>query len=478
MFHRLKSCGPLLLAFLAAPLHAQIHAVAAPQKVTRAVAVYEWTGPLDKPTAARIVPVSLFINGQLRDAGIYQPQPAPFAIQTGVIYALQKSGKPDGTVAVDYARNILPPGSTADTIAIGAWFGYGSYTPQPKPKPSTLLASAKISPIDGGFDDTDSTPHFVGKQPGQGNGPAPSSKSPSATSPAPPDDPDRPTLHRAGTTNTTTNVPDADDPDRPTLKHRDAPPPDQPKQKHGKYSDSAVIPMPFSLNDDPNRPTLEPGKPHGLEAATELHSLPPNMHQTVAVSDAVTRDEHLFTRDWQSPAEHTQTLARLQTLARQRITNYLTTYHLTPVAAASTTSSPVLHTTTHKSSAHHHQPKPPAPPLTLLDEVLTPYELSYDGLPTFVYTAQSPITLGGPVYITLVTQLLPTGDMQVSLSNVTDASHLDRTPQLRLIDAVDPDASNRASLLFELRNQHTRQFALYRLITAHAEQQLITNPIQ
>ena len=104
--------------------------------------------------------------------------------------------------------------------------------------------------------------------------------------------------------------------------------------------------------------------------------------------------------------------------------------------------------------------------------------LSYGGLPTFVYTAETPLTTGGPVFLTLVAQKLPSGEIQVSLASVTDANHLNRTPWMRLVDAVDADASHRASLLFELRAQSSRQFALYRLTSAHAEQTFATNIIE
>jgi hypothetical protein len=43
---------------------------------------------------------------------------------------------------------------------------------------------------------------------------------------------------------------------------------------------------------------------------------------------------------------------------------------------------------------------------------------------------------------------------------------------------VDAEASNRASLLFELRAQNSRQFALYRVIGAHAEQTFLTGSTQ
>jgi hypothetical protein len=45
---------------------------------------------------------------------------------------------------------------------------------------------------------------------------------------------------------------------------------------------------------------------------------------------------------------------------------------------------------------------------------------------------------------------------------------------MRLIDVVDAEASNRASLLFELRAARSRQFALYRVIAAKPEQIFVT----
>ena len=494
----------IVTAALAVPaLHAQMHKVAPPEKVTRAIAVYEWTGDLAKPTAARIVPVTLFINGHLEDAGVYLTRPMPFALQSGDVYSIEQAGKAQGTIDIDYARNILPPGSTADVAAVGAWYGYGKYAPLPPPaKPKPLKPSVHIASIDGGSADDD-RPRFVGKQPNQSptDDSTPAKPTTTASSTTPADDPDRPHMNRRpgsssddSSTSTTTastdtgTVPDSD-PDRPTLRHRD-PTPDTPEKKRSKNSDSAVIPMATSLNDDPDRPSMRRGKPAGLTTSPELVTLPPDLHQIAAVSDAVNRDPHIFAREWSTPTDRTETLTQLETLAQPRVAQYLTTYHLTPPAlnttGPSTTTTPGTTTTrgtttpsaTSKPTNHRKPIVQSAPPPQLLEEQLTPYTLSYGGLPTFVYTAQSPITTGGPVYITLVAQRLPSGELQTSFSSVTDASHLDRTPWFRLVDAVDPDASHRASLLFELRAQTTRQFALYRLITAHAEQQFITGTIQ
>ena len=70
---------------------AQMHKVAKPDQVTRAVALYEYVGddPM-KPKAARLIPVSLFIGGHYEDAGIYLARPVPFALESGIRYDLHK----------------------------------------------------------------------------------------------------------------------------------------------------------------------------------------------------------------------------------------------------------------------------------------------------------------------------------------------------------------------------------------------------
>lgn len=126
----------------------------------------------------------------------------------------------------------------------------------------------------------------------------------------------------------------------------------------------------------------------------------------------------------------------------------------------------------------------------LQQETVSGFTLSYGGLPTFVFTAAASAAPARPatadaaipsnvtVYVTVVAQRLASGDLQVALASVTDSQHLDRTPRLRLIDAVDPDDSHRASLLFELRGSTSRQFAFYRLTSAHAEQTFTTASIE
>ena len=52
---------------------------------------------------------------------------------------------------------------------------------------------------------------------------------------------------------------------------------------------------------------------------------------------------------------------------------------------------------------------------------------------------------------------------------MTDGTHLDETPHMRLVDAVDALADNRGELLFELRGETERQFALFRVMRGRAD---------
>ena len=478
------ACGMTSLA-----ANAQMHKVEAPQKVTRAVGVYEWTGDMSKPTAARLVPVTLFIDGHFEDAGVYLARPQPFALQTGIVYEVDQAGKSVGTLNLDYAKNIVTRRSATDENPLGAWYGYGTFVlpkvvPTPRLQASTHLPVITSSGHDTLSSDDDGKPHMTrraGSESGTQTTPAAGS-TPAATtsSPAPPADSDRPTLSRRQ--DTASNSPaspeptvGADDSDRPTLRHRD--PADNAKpNKHD--SGSAVIPLDTSLNNDPNRPVMRRGKPAGEVSVAQLTGMPAELHQAVAVSDAVTREEHVFTRDWTSSSERTATLAELEALAQPRIQSYIAANQLAltdPAAQQSAAPAPARPRNTARKVP---PPKLAPPPVPLANEQLNGYELTYGGLPTFVYSAETPLFSSGPVYVTLVAQRLPGGNLQVAFASVTDAQHMDRTPWYRFVDAVDPDSSHRASLLFELRAQSSRQFALYRLITANAEQTFATGIIE
>jgi hypothetical protein len=467
----------LVAGLCTVPLRAQMHKVEKQERVTRAIGVYEWTGDLTKPTAARLVPVSLFVDSHFEDAGVYLARPVPFVLQPGDVYSVERAGEVLGTLDIDSTRHIVTRRAVADDDPAGAWYAYGIFTPPAPPKKSDLKASAVKPVIAGGDAPEDDQPHLAVRAGAEETG-APPKAAPDKTT--------------AGPAKTTPNPAPDDDPDRPTLRHRD--PQAQPQGKPKKEKDSGtVIPMRGSLNDDPDRPKLRRGTVIEDLVPKQLEGVPQALHQVAAVSDAADRDPHAFAREWESKQEHDDTLAAVQALARPMVAAYMATNNLKGVVNGATaagtgpsfasTPKPATagSTPAQRAAARRAAAKKSAAALAdfpLTNEVLQGYLLSYGGLPTFVYTAEVPVTAGGPVYLTLVVQRLPAGDLQVGLSSITDASHLDRTPWMRPVDVVDADASHRASLLMELRAQTSRQFALYRLVTAKAEQTFVTGLIE
>ncbi|MGA1982068.1 MAG: hypothetical protein ABSG84_06320 [Acidobacteriaceae bacterium] len=464
-----------MVALLCAPLDAQTHKVAQQQNVVRAVGVYEWTGDMAKPTASRLIPVSLFIDGKLDDAGVYLAQPVPFALLTGNVYELQKAGTPLGTLNLEFARHLIAPESATTTYDDG-WFGYGRFVPPALEKKSTLKGTAVAVSLNG-LDQDESAPHFSSRSatPGSGGAAKTAPGTASASTETPADDPDRPMLHRsAGTSDQTASAggsgdAPADDADRPTLRRR------TPEQTQAAKADQSNTGN--SLNDDKNRPMLHRGKPEGTFTDTDipkLSGLPgdQDLHQLAAVSDAADHPPHDFSRTWEGDEERQAILTKMEAAARTLLTAYETANAVAPATAPPPP--PAKQTATSRVRHSAAKETPPPPPEPLLDEQLSGYTLSYGGAATFVYHAHTDGL--GPMlrFVTLVAQVNMQGEPEIALKNVTDATHLDRTPRMRLVDAVDAEASNRASLLFELRAQNSRQFALYRVIGGQATQTFIT----
>jgi hypothetical protein len=567
---RAMSVAVLLVGWSAySSARAQMHKVAKPEQVVRAVGVYEWTGDLTKPTASRLIPVSIFIDGKLEDAGVYVARPVPFALLSGNVYELQDAGIDKGMLDLAYARHMQAVDATGDLAYDDGWFGYGSVKPLAVAKKPAKLKPSKTLPvltISGGTTDSN-RPQLTNKTSGDsksagsdqsnttsgagsGTGTASDSsndpdrptmkrRSPSdagttantttpsgsttgstttdtaaaqGTGSTPADDPDRPTMKRrpdssSGTTDSTTTTTasatdtgsaQADDPDRPTMKRRStdntsnttdttasagtgstpADDPDRPTLKRhspedakkAKNNDLATVTGTGSLNDDPDRPNLHRGKPTSAMTEAELPKLvglPPDLHQMVAVSDAANRDPHEFALSFDDATQRTAVLQKLQGMAQRQ----LAAYKSVPAPAATPTVKKVTVTRPRRAT-------PTTPPIPLLDEEMKAYTLSYGGAATYVYTAHTAGTGTDLRYVTIVAQADGLGELKPAIQSVTDAAHLDRTPRMRFVDVVDAEASNRASLLFELRGQSSRQFGLYRVIASHSDQIFLTGTTQ
>ena len=448
----------------------------------RAVAVFEWTGDEAHPKAGRLVPVCIYDGQDLNDAGVYLTQPEPLALQSDIEYQLQHDGQPSGLFDIDISAREQ-----------GGWVGYGKW----RPLSTTKAASTQVAKVDEDDDAQSDVPILHRKHHAED-----SAGGTSSGSGAPAPDPDRPTLHKGGdasTTNsgtnsagttsggTTSNDSGADpnapapDSDRPVLHHTDdssssgngsgsasgnvsGGDSSNPKLKKKKMGDDEAYVEDVATSTDPDRPHLFYGKPSGYGAAVlpNLFGLPVDMQQTVAVSDAIDRPEHLWNYTWANPDDEDKMKAAMEDLAR-------TALGLNP---------PPTPKPKPKSAATHKTLKAaaPPPPAPLLVEQFRVFELAYGSGATMVLSAHTAGTGEQEKFVTLIAQPDLYGGVVVLVKNVTDAAHLDLTPRMRLVDAVDAEADNRGELLFELRGATQRQFALYRVLRGDATRIFLSGP--
>jgi hypothetical protein len=467
------------------------------QPSLRAVAVLEWTGDLSKPKTSRLVPIAVFDGEQLQDAGVYMARPAPLAVTGGVEYILQKDGSKLGLF------DVLSAGQQD-----GAWFGFGAWKPMPKPKPAAV--PQKID------DDFNSDKPVLHRKHGAGGGDSKSGGDAGIPGSAP--DPDRPTLHKkagsdsgtddsakSGDSGQTSSAP-APDADRPTLHKApnsssgsDQTSPQSTSQNSGQKSgdssgSSAGGTVSSTTSSDPNRPALKRGKAKqepdegyvssvdntdpdrpklargksaagGSDVTPTLIGLPSGMEQAVAVSDPRNHPDHPWNYTWADPADELKMKAALEDAARVALG-----LQATPPADAAVKRTS---TSTKGKSKAAAKPEPPEP-APLMDEEFRVFELAYGSGATMVLTAHTDGPPKEQKYVTLIGQPDLYGSLHVLFKSVTDGAHLDDTPRMRLVDAVDVLADNRGELLFELRGNTQRQFALYRVMRGAAKELFVT----
>ena len=390
----------------------------------RAVAVLEYTGDPAKPTASRLVPVSYYLSGEYQDAGIYLAQPAPIALGAETEYELQRAGVPAGVYDIDEAGRIGD-----------AWFGYG------------VIKAKVVAKSNGTNDEDDARPRLTKSA-------TPSAAQASAT-------PTATTGGNAKPDSTETATPTQSSPldgkDRPTLKRRATPIGQQQK-----------IPANDASIDDPDRPHLghsvapaeKPGAKHLIGNAADVK-------QVVAVSDATTKEPHPFAYTWGSADDETHAEQTLRSAVESKL-KPATVAKPTTVAKPARGSRGLVGKTRKPAQA-----EAPAPLLT--DVHIAAYALTYENTPTLVLSAKT--TEATPRDVTVIAEVDIYNEPQILFMSTTDAAHLIDTPDMRLVDAVDADGSNRASLLFELRGTTDRQFALYRVSRGMAQRTFVTGSV-
>jgi len=478
---------PALFLFVGFPALAQYPGQVAKDKkeapVLRSIAVLEWTGPEENPKASRLVPVLVYDDGQMQDGSIYLARPAPIAIAPDVEYELQENGKPVGLF------DLMTTGQQ-----LGSWVGFGAWKPMtaapPRTPPKPTLPEWGMDNQEGDRPILHRKKHADEASTGGGST---STQGAAGQAPAAPSDPDRPVLHKsksadgddssASSPSSGASSPGSiSDSDRPVLHKKDsdsdstasssAPSdPDRPVLKKTKKAPPSDVGNVSSVpgNEDPDRPRLKRGLANldNLKVLPSLIGLPPDLEQSVAVSDARNRPEHPFGYAWADPALGAKMKSSLEDIARDALGP-----KPPPVKPKAKTASVAPKATT--ATRRTVKPPPPAEPAPLMDERFNAFELTYGSEATLVLTAHTDAPPAQQKFVTLIAQPDFYGNLHVVLKTVADAAHLDDNPRLRLVDAVDALADNRGELLFEMRGATQRQFALYRIARGQAEKLFVT----
>ena len=431
----------LMLLAMAAPAgaqypgHMETTKKAAP--TVRAVAVVEWTGDKAKPSASRLIPISVFDGEQYQPGGLYLAKPEPLALEPGTEYVLEDAGVARGLFDVNTAQDVD-----------GYWFGYGAWKPMAAPAKKAKPKQGKNMPQV--VSDSDGRPHFKGRD-SSGNSTSTDSSTTSSTSPA-------------------SSSPPAGDPDRPTLRRRAEPSAAAPS---ASSTDNNAAPETAIGGADPDRPHMA----HGQQTPTDefqppqLTGVPTGLQQMIAVSDASDRETHPLVYLWADPTDAAKMKEQMEIAAGNAIA----------AAAPPPKSVPKPRTTATTAAAETQRqlqqrlPAPPKPVFT--NEVFKAYELTFSGGATLVFTGETTDHAGKVKYVTLIAQPDFNGVPKVLFKTVTDDDHLDVKPKMRLVDAVDAKANNRGDLVFELRSNRDREFVIYRIGSGQAEQVFTTGSL-
>jgi hypothetical protein len=415
----------------------------------RSIAVLEWTGDRNHPNATRLVPVSLFDGVHLQDAALYLARPVPLALDSGTEYEVEGSGLPQGWFDIAGAREIG-----------NDWFGFGNWKPYVPPPPKKLHPSRNPPTVVRDKSGDDDKPHFVRRDQSSGSGGASGTGSTGSAS--------------SGKASDDSPASSASDPDRPKLRRR-------PEESTPSQQQVADAPESPSKAPDADRPRLAHGKPADLKNDPQpLELTPVAMGQTVAVSDAESLGTHSFAYEWASPEDAANAQKELEAQAVQLLTAAAPT---TATASASTAkketaathrSASASHNTATHNAGQRRKAKPLEPASPLTDVHFNAFALTYGSGATLVLTAREASSTRSIAVVALQDIY---GKIQVLWHSITDDTHLDVTPRMKLIDAVDPRGDGRANLLFEERDVTDRRFALYVVGATSAEQVFATDPL-
>jgi hypothetical protein len=422
---------------------------------------------------ARLIPIVIMMDGKFFDAGSYKATPVPMALDFGVIYEGFKTGVSQGIFT------ITQPGQlNHNWIAEGTWLPEGVKAPEKTKKYAPPVIEDDDTKSDRpvlhrrkeGAADKDESKPAAGTTPTTAptstpTGSPPSSSAPSTTESAPSTTSTSP----SGSTSATSAPSGSASGSSPSAtKDKDAAKPSSSSTSRTYASDEEPI-------NDPNRPILRRGKPDpnahhepfvNFDEAAETAkpasgksvaapaSDSASIQTFAAISDAKGPDPRPYTYDLK-PAEEAIYRNKMLDLAATLVR---TNGRPSPPAQASSLSKGSIKRAAAAKARDQFE-----------EARLRVFDLSSSNEPVLVLSARTAVPPAGatgaqvPKEITLVARTDLEGELQKLFFAQTDSHHLDVSPRMELIDAVDADGDGRGELLFRQTSDAGSTYAIYRV---------------
>ncbi len=401
-----------------------------------------------KGNKGRIIPIAIMMDGKFYDAGSYKAAPVPMALDFGIVYEGFHAGVSQGVFT------ITQPGQLNHVwIAEGTWLPAGAIDPNKHKKYSTpviadddkggppvLHRRVEKPDSDSGSDKKD--------QQKPATAPAPPTTAPPASAPSPPPSPDNAKAPAAPETAKTSAPASASGSDEPIED------PNRPRLRRGK-PDSSARREPFTTFDALTEMAPGTAKTDAKTAKDSAAALP-QIVVIPAISDAGGPDPRPYTYDVK-PAE--------EAIYRNKMFDLAATQLQAQASAATKEAAPARKKSSASKPAGKSAGQPARPAFD--DVSLRIFDLSNSNEPVLVLSAKTrppaAESFEEPKEITLVARTNLEGELRKLFFSQTDSRHLDVSPRMELIDAVDADGDGRGELLFRRTSDGGSAYAIYRV---------------
>lgn len=484
----------------------------------RAIAILQ----LNDKGKGTLIPVAIRIEGRFYDASVYKADPIPMALDGGTVYEVEKTGESEGLFTIRGALHNKNPDSSTPWLGSGTYVVNGaevvSTVHRAEDKPRGLDNDTDAPPRltrgkETGRDQSSAAPSQTSSNSGNGKASSedPGTAGGTATQGQSSGDSDgAPTLKRTASGSSPEQGSAKGDAGSASEQEGDqgkagssggrtpakdqAPQGTSPQGSSGQPAagqSAAGQDATASGHGSPGfyRPTLRRGKPtesapddaeNDAAMATDKLAAPGAAPSgagattaapvvlVAAVSDAGGPIAQSYKFYWKE-GEEDDRRKQMLTLATKEIQAYLTALAKDTISAKPATAKAGVQTGVQKSGAQGHKTTQQVHP-EFENVQFRAFDVWKNNQPVMILSAEAHLpptraSVAAPpavYYVTIAARTDIYGDVRKLYSGVTDKFHLDVTPKLELIDAVDADGDGHGELLFRETTDGGSGYIIYR----------------